>query len=195
MGKRNEKLKRKAEQDSKSLLVRLIEWILGLFGINVSGGDKKDFEILEDTPVQSRGPSKQTSSKTEEPDQHPKKKKSLGVLLGPKEKATLIPPKLQKVIDYVDRKNNGIIWLDEVVSTSASPEFGKDKVADLMYYDQKRRYIEIRSMNSVRHVFIRKELEFDSAWLDSTLEYLENVTAKKPEFAALADTLRKFRDE
>lgn len=193
--KENEKLKRKAEQDSKSILVRLIEWILGLFGINVSAGDKKDFEILEETPSQTKSSSKQSTPKTEEPDQSTKKKKSLGVLLGPKEKSLLIPPKLQKVIDYVDRKNNGIIWLDEVVSTSASPEFGKDKVADLMYYDQKRRYIEIRSMNSIRHVFIRKELEFDSAWLDSTLEYLENVTAKKPEFAALADTLRKFRDE
>ncbi|TGK02996.1 hypothetical protein EHQ53_05900 [Leptospira langatensis] len=195
--KENEKQRLKAIQDSKSFLVKLLEWILSLFGVSISSPLKKDLEPADE--YQSAKQSKKASSpKSAEPapeKEAPKQKKSLGVLMGPKEKSTLIPAKVQKSIDYVDRKNNGIIWLDEVVAAIASPEFGKDKVADLMYYDQKRRYIEIRSMNSIRHVFIRKELESDSAWLDSTLEYLENVTAKKPEFAALADTLRKFRDE
>nr|WP_246028138.1 hypothetical protein [Leptospira fletcheri] len=193
--KETEKQKRKAEQDSKSWIVRLLEWILGLFGIAVASTEKKDFEILDDSIGSTKSAQKQASPKSETAEPQAKRKKSLGVIVGPKEKSLLIPPKLQKVIDYVDRNNNGLIWLDEVVNTVASPEFGKDKVADLIYYDQKRRYIEIRSMNSVRHVFIRKELEFDSAWLDSVLEYLENVTAKNPEFAALADTLRKFREE
>ncbi|EPG65360.1 hypothetical protein LEP1GSC061_3022 [Leptospira wolffii serovar Khorat str. Khorat-H2] len=193
--KENEKLRLKAIQDSKSILVKLLEWILGLFGINIASSTKKDFEPQDEFSV-SRPNKKPVPGKNPEAEKEvSKKKKSLGVLMGPKEKSTLIPAKVQKSIDYVDRKNNGIIWLDEVVNAISSPEFGKDKVADLMYYDQKRRYIEIRSMNSVRHVFIRKELESDSAWLDSMLEYLQNVTAKKPEFAALADTLRKFRDE
>ncbi|PJZ69965.1 hypothetical protein CH373_13020 [Leptospira perolatii] len=190
-----ERLRLKAEQDSKSFVVKLIEWILSLFGIKISAGQKKDFEPVEESSSQ-RTSSKETQvSAPKESTEAPKKKKSLGVLLGPKEKQMLIPAKIQKAIDYVDRRNNGLIWVDEVVNATSSPEFGKDKVGDLMYYDQKRRYIEIRSMNSVRHVFIRKELESDTAWLESTLEYLENVTAKKPEFAALAETLRKFRDE
>ncbi|EMO29693.1 hypothetical protein LEP1GSC170_5301 [Leptospira interrogans serovar Bataviae str. HAI135] len=107
----------------------------------------------------------------------------------------MVPSRVQKAIDYVDRKNNGLIWLDEVVVAISSPEFGKDKVADLIYYDQKRRYMEIRAMNQVRHVFIRKELESDSAWIQTTLDYLDNVSAKKPEFSALADTLRRFQNE
>lgn len=107
----------------------------------------------------------------------------------------LIPARVQKAIDYVDRKNNGLIWLDEVVAAISSPEFGKDKVADLIYYDQKRRYLEIRTMNQVRHVFIRRELESDPAWIQTTLDYMDNVSAKKPEFSALADTLRKFQSE
>ncbi|TGK09381.1 hypothetical protein EHO58_03110 [Leptospira selangorensis] len=194
--KETEKQRLKAIQDSKSILVKLLEWLLGLFGVNISPSPKKDIEPADEFQSSKQTKKSQTSGPSAEPEKEaPKKKKSLGVLMGPKEKSTLIPAKVQKAIDYVDRKNNGIIWLDEVVNASSSPEFGKDKVADLMYYDQKRRYIEIRSMNSIRHVFIRKELESDSAWLDSTLEYLENVTAKKPEFAALADTLRKFRDE
>ncbi|MGJ4745874.1 hypothetical protein ACQV5M_05905 [Leptospira sp. SA-E8] len=194
--KETEKQRLKAIQDSKSILVKLLEWILGLFGVNFSPSPKKDVEPADEFQSSKQSKKSTSSGPSAEPEKEaPKKKKSLGVLVGPKEKSTLIPAKVQKAIDYVDRKNNGIIWLDEVVNASSSPEFGKDKVADLMYYDQKRRYIEIRSMNSIRHVFIRKELESDSAWLDSTLEYLENVTAKKPEFAALADTLRKFRDE
>ncbi len=193
--KENERLRLKAAQDSKSIIVKLLEWILGLLGIKISSSPKKDFEPAEEfQPIRQN--KNTAANKSGEPEKElPKKKKSLGVLMGPKEKSTLIPAKVQKSIDYVDRRNNGLIWLDEVVSATASPEFGKDKVADLMYYDQKRRYIEIRSMNSVRHVFIRTELESDSAWLDSILEYLENVTAKKPEFAALADTLRKFKEE
>ncbi|TGK07005.1 hypothetical protein EHO59_02480 [Leptospira semungkisensis] len=195
--KENEKLRLKAIQDSKSFLVKLLEWILGLFGVSISSPLKKDLEPADEyqTAKQNKKPAASKSNEPAAEKEPPKPKKSLGVLMGPKEKSTLISAKVQKSIDYVDRKNNGIIWLDEVVAAISSPEFGKDKVADLMYYDQKRRYIEIRSMNSIRHVFIRKELESDSAWLDSTLEYLENVTAKKPEFAALADTLRKFRDE
>ncbi|TGL60921.1 hypothetical protein [Leptospira sarikeiensis] len=198
--KDNEKQRLKAIQDSKSFIVKLLEWLLGLFGVNFSPPtSKKDIEPSDEYSSSKQGkktPSSSGAKTSAEPEKEPlKKKKSLGVLMGPKEKSTLIPAKVQKSIDYVDRRNNGIIWLDEVVNATSSPEFGKDKVADLMYYDQKRRYIEIRSMNSIRHVFIRKELESDSAWLDSTLEYLENVTAKKPEFAALADTLRKFRDE
>lgn len=194
--KETEKQRLKAIQDSKSILVKLLEWLLGLFGVNLSPSPKKDIEPADEFQSSKQSKKPPSSGPSPEPEKEaPKKKKSLGVLVGPKEKSTLIPAKVQKAIDYVDRKNNGIIWLDEVVNASSSPEFGKDKVADLMYYDQKRRYIEIRSMNSIRHVFIRKELESDSAWLDSTLEYLENVTAKKPEFAALADTLRRFRDE
>ncbi|MEI7011204.1 hypothetical protein [Leptospira licerasiae] len=194
--KETEKQRQKAIQDSKSILVKLLEWILGLFGVNLSPPAKKDIEPADEFQSSKQSKKSPSNGPSAEPEKEAsKKKKSLGVLVGPKEKSTLIPAKVQKAIDYVDRKNNGIIWLDEVVNATSSPEFGKDKVADLMYYDQKRRYIEIRSMNSIRHVFIRKELESDSAWLDSTLEYLENVTAKKPEFAALADTLRKFRDE
>lgn len=186
-----EKERIRSERASKSILERIIEFILSLFGIKVApkerdttnkGQVKKDFKNIE-SDHSSQEPSK------------PKKKKSLGVIVGPKEKELMIPSRVQKAIDYVDRKNNGLIWLDEVVVAISSPEFGKDKVADLIYYDQKRRYMEIRAMNQVRHVFIRKELESDSAWIQTTLDYLDNVSAKKPEFSALADTLRRFQNE
>ncbi|PJZ62852.1 hypothetical protein [Leptospira adleri] len=186
-----EKERIRSERASKSILERLIEFILSLFGISVAPKERevsnKGF-VKKDQKVSDSENSSQESAK-------PKKKLSLGVIVGPKEKEMIVPARLQKAIDYVDRKNNGLIWLDEVVVAVASPEFGKDKVADLIYYDQKRRYLEIRAMNQVRHVFIRRELESDPTWIQSTLDYLDNVSAKKPEFSALADTLRRFREE
>lgn len=186
-----EKERIRSERASKSLLERLIEFILSLFGISVAPKEREISNkgyVRKDLKVSDAENPQQESAK-------PKKKLSLGVIVGPKEKEMIVPARLQKAIDYVDRKNNGLIWLDEVVVAVASPEFGKDKVADLIYYDQKRRYLEIRAMNQVRHVFIRRELESDPTWIQSTLDYLDNVSAKKPEFSALADTLRRFREE
>lgn len=185
-----EKERIRAERASKSILERIIEFILGLFGISTAS---KERETVSKSSVkkESKSYAENNSAETIKP----KKKASLGVIVGPKEKELIVPARLQKAIDYVDRKNNGLIWLDEVVAAVSSPEFGKDKVADLMYYDQKRRFLEIRAMNQVRHVFIRRELESEPTWIQSTLDYLDNVSAKKPEFSALADTLRRFQDE
>ncbi|EQA55228.1 hypothetical protein [Leptospira kmetyi] len=186
-----EKERIRSERASKSIIERIIEFILSLFGIKLAPKEKE---------IPSRGQVRK-ETKNSEPDNSPqesvkpKKKMSLGVIVGPKEKEMIIPARVQKAIDYVDRKNNGLIWLDEVVIAVSSPEFGKDKVADLIYYDQKRRYLEIRAMNQVRHVFIRRELESDPTWIQTTLDYLDNVSAKKPEFSALADTLRRFQNE
>ncbi|AYV56105.1 hypothetical protein EFP84_11700 [Leptospira kmetyi] len=186
-----EKERIRSERASKSIIERIIEFILSLFGIKLPPKEKE---------IPSRGQVRK-ETKNLEPDNSPqesvkpKKKMSLGVIVGPKEKEMIIPARVQKAIDYVDRKNNGLIWLDEVVIAVSSPEFGKDKVADLIYYDQKRRYLEIRAMNQVRHVFIRRELESDPTWIQTTLDYLDNVSAKKPEFSALADTLRRFQNE
>lgn len=186
-----EKERIRSERASKSIIERILEFILSLFGIKLPPKEKE---------IPSRGQVRK-ETKNSEPDNSPqesvkpKKKMSLGVIVGPKEKEMIIPARVQKAIDYVDRKNNGLIWLDEVVIAVSSPEFGKDKVADLIYYDQKRRYLEIRAMNQVRHVFIRRELESDPTWIQTTLDYLDNVSAKKPEFSALADTLRRFQNE
>ncbi|MBW0433290.1 hypothetical protein HGB47_06645 [Leptospira yasudae] len=186
-----EKERIRSERASKSILERIIEFILGLFGIKLT---PKEREVPSRTQARKETKSSDSDSSTSEPVK-PKKKMSLGVIVGPKEKEMIVPARVQKAIDYVDRKNNGLIWLDEVVVAVSSPEFGKDKVADLIYYDQKRRYLEIRAMNQVRHVFIRRELESDPSWIQTTLDYLDNVSAKKPEFSALADTLRRFQNE
>ncbi|MCG6166389.1 hypothetical protein LFX25_00810 [Leptospira sp. FAT2] len=186
-----EKERIRSERASKSIIERLIEFILSLFGIKLTPKEKEipnRGQVRKETKNSDSDPSAFETVK-------PKKKMSLGVIVGPKEKEMIVPARVQKAIDYVDRKNNGLIWLDEVVVAVSSPEFGKDKVADLIYYDQKRRYLEIRAMNQVRHVFIRRELESDPSWIQTTLDYLDNVSAKKPEFSALADTLRRFQNE
>ncbi|AVV77860.1 hypothetical protein [Leptospira santarosai] len=185
-----EKERIRSERASKSILERIIEFILSLFGIKISPR-----ETTNKGPIKRDSKNTETTDHTSSESPKPKKKKSLGVIVGPKEKEMIIPARVQKAIDYVDRKNNGLIWLDEIVVAVSSPEFGKDKVADLIYYDQKRRYLEIRAMNQVRHVFIRRELESDPTWIQTTLDYLDNVSAKKPEFSALADTLRRFQNE
>ncbi|EMY78403.1 hypothetical protein LEP1GSC060_2793 [Leptospira weilii serovar Ranarum str. ICFT] len=184
-----EKERIRSERASKSIFERIVEFILSLFGIKFSSRETSSKgQVRKDIKNIETDYSPQESVK-------PKKKMSLGVIVGPKEKEMMVPARVQKAIDYVDRKNNGLIWLDEVVAAVSSPEFGKDKVADLIYYDQKRRYLEIRTMNQVRHVFIRRELESDPTWIQTTLDYLDNVSAKKPEFSALADTLRRFQNE
>jgi hypothetical protein len=164
------------EQEAKGLLVRFLEWIASLFGIKTQKSRESD----------------KVDSKKNEVKQ--KNKPSLGVYGGPKEREIIISNVVQKAIDYVDRHNRGLIWLDDVLAALNSSNYSLVNLSDMLFFDKQRRYLEIRSLNEIRHVFIRRELENDTTWLQNTIDYLENIQNKKQEHRLLCTELKKRLD-
>lgn len=118
-----------------------------------------------------------------------------GVLVGPKEKKIILPPDVQRSIDYVERHNNGIIWLDQVVRLSDTSRFDENTIGDMLFYDNRRRYIEIRPLVKLRRAFISKDNEADKEWRTRAIEYLENITQKDTSTIAMLNYLRKRNNE
>ncbi|NCN10809.1 MAG: hypothetical protein GW938_13295 [Leptospira sp.] len=163
----------KKEQAEKGIFVRFLEWLASLFGIEAQNSRESD-----------KPGNKKSLSKS-------KSKPSLGVYGGPKEREIIISTQVQKAIEYVDRQNRGLIWLDDVLAALNSSNYSLTNLADMLFFDKQRRYLEIRSLNDIRHVFIRKELENDNTWLQNTIDYLENIQNKKQEHNLLTTELKK----
>lgn len=174
----------KKQNALKSPVVRFIEFILSLFGFKINTPVNSHPIFNNDLPEES---------KILEISNAEEKKKSIGVLVGPKEKKILIPAKVQKAIEYVERSNKGLIWVDEVLHAIGTPQYSANEIGDMLYYDQNRRYMEIRSLNSIRHVFIAREKETDPKWISSTIDYLDNMASGKKEYKILS-TLLKNKD-
>jgi hypothetical protein len=162
----------KKEKKEKGIILVFLEWLAALFGINYQ--------------------------KRRETDRSEKKKKtsvikqSVGVLGGPKEREIVIPSVVQKAIDFVDRKNRGFIWLDEIFAALKSSQYSINTLADMLFFDKQRRYLELRALNGTRHIFVRKELENDKEWLENSINYLENITQKRVEHLELINELQKM---
>lgn len=174
-----EKERIKKENAGKPVFVRIIEFILSLFGFGISQS-KTNSKIQQQDDKAEVEESKVSTSKP----------KSIGVIVGPKEKKMMVPVKVQKAVEYVERNNKGLIWIDEVLSAINSPQFSADTVSDMLYYDSKRRYLEIRALNNLKPVFIAREKENDTKWLKSTVDYLDNMAGNKKEYAVLSDVLK-----
>ncbi|WCL49044.1 hypothetical protein [Leptospira sp. GIMC2001] len=181
------------ENEAKGLIKRFLEWLLSLFGIAASVSARRDDDRSDDNSSNgSKDKTYNRNPKSDKSNETVAQKKSVGVYGGPKEREISIPTAVQKAIDFVDRSNRGIIWLDDVVSAMRSSQYTLTKVSDMMFYDKQRRYIEIRALNDIRHVFIRKELESDIDWINNSIDYLDNSTSRNPEFQALSQQLKKL---
>ncbi len=171
-----EKEREKLEQKNRPFLARLADWFLGLFGI------KSKQRRLEDRAAAGRG-----SSGSDGPSRR-------GVLVGPKEKQLSIPGKVLKAIEQVEKGNHGLIWLDLVRETIGSTKYDEDALGDFLFFDKESRYTEVRALISLRRLFINKGRENDSAWVRTTIDYLDNITRPGPEIQALRDFLRNKLD-
>lgn len=160
------KEREKREKQKQSLFERIINSI-ALF-----------LEKLISTSSDRKVPEKKQSSPREEETETTEREglKRTGVILGPRERRKPIPPKIQKAIDYIERQNRGIIWIDQVVNALSSVKYNDNNVGDFLFYDQEGRYVEIRSMIRIRRVFVRLENHDNPEWRKSIIEYLENIS-------------------
>lgn len=172
-----EKERLKRELASLGIFERIWRFFLGLFGIQA---DRRAESVSE--------PKKARSSRKG-------RKGATGVLVGPREKAAKIPERVQKAVDYVARKNRGIIWLDEVQTALGTARFTSDSLGDMLFYDAQARYEEVRALLQERRVFIERAHLGDVVWIQATLDYLENVARPGPEHGLLARYLEGRSEE
>ena len=172
-----EKARLKKELAAMGFFHRLWRFVLGLFGM------QRARRSTDTTDAKSRARVR------------PAKSGATGVLVGPREKRAAIPERVQKAIDYVDRKNRGIIWLDEVETALASTRYTSDGLGDLLFYDALGRYEEIRALVQEKRVFIARSRLNELTWIEATLDYLENVSAPGPHHGLLARYLETRAEE
>ena len=168
-----EKERLKQERRKLGFFGRLLAFLRSLFGGNESPTRRSD-----DVPSVQRKPREKKARKT-------------GVIAGPRERQEVIPGRVQKAIDYVDRNFRGIIWLDEVLSALGTVRYNENQIGDMLFYDKENRYIEVKALLAIRRVFLYRSREQDEAWIQSTIDYLENVTPQREEHRELAHHLRQ----
>jgi hypothetical protein len=175
-----EKERLRRERAGLGFFGRLLAFLRKLFGLanedqNRQGDDRRGGE---DHLVSEK---KTTASE---------RRKRSGVIKGPRSKEIVVPARVQKAVDYVERNFKGLIWLDEVMTALNTVKFTRDQVGDMLFYDKYDRYLEVRPLINIRRVFISRENEDDPTWVQSTIDYLENITPQKPEHRALIGFLR-----
>ncbi|MCE9501746.1 MAG: hypothetical protein K8R21_14785 [Leptospira sp.] len=178
-----EEEKRKKEEAKKPFLQKILEFILKLFGFHSEKRREEDSAREQGFNFSEKQKSDPDLKKNQVAVKAP------SAASPPRERQILISSRVQKAIDYVDRKNKGLIWLDELMHALGSPNFTYESVSDMLFYDQKRRYSEVRVLNEVRHVFINKEMEAKKEWLKSTIIFLESNPSKH-EYQLLASHLK-----
>lgn len=176
-----EKERIKKELENLSFFDRLFRFIAGLFGIKTQDRREEDKSSREKT--------KKTKTKKEKNNRTNNRD---GIIKGrPKEKLVKIPVHIQKAIDYVDRHNNGLIWLDQILLTLATTKYTDNQIGDMLHYDQDDRYNEVRALIPIRRIFLLQEKENDISWLRDTLDYLKNVSKSGSEYVALSEYIEQ----
>lgn len=179
-----EKERIRKEKASMGLLARLIMFFRNLFGMGESAGGRRsdDADGSEDDESNGAGRDKKSGKGA--------RRKRSKVIKGPREKEVVVPVRVQKAVDYVERNFKGLIWLDEVMLALNTVKFNPDQVGDMLFYDKYDRYLEVRPLINIRRVFIIRENEDDPTWVSSTIDYLENVVLQKEEHRVLVSYLR-----
>lgn len=156
-----EKERKKREKRNKGIWRRMIDFFLSLFGIESSSGSKSEKpKKLPEAPVVKK-------------DGRVKRRK------------LLIPPEVMKAVNHSERKNAGLIWLDDVVYALGSVKHTHDSVGDQLYYDRDNRFVEVRPLIKIKRLFIRKENHENHQWLDQQKDILLNRKDKPEEIEVL----------
>lgn len=166
----------KKERAKQGIIQRIINWFFSLFGLGIQ--TKTDLSNIDQTL--SEAPTGTIRPKRLRP-------------AAPMNHRRLIPKQVERAIEYIERKYDGLIWLDDLVDSLASPNLNSDAVGDILYYDREQRFKEIRSIAKIKRVFIRMENLEDSNWLNQTIERLES-TPGLPHHISLLEYLKKGDD-
>lgn len=181
-----EKERKKRERKKRGLLSRFLDWLLAIFGMASPSPAAAN-------RTEANGLVEEMAGQDADAPEGKKKKKSSS--RGPKGRTHLVPPNVAKAASYVERANHGLIWLDEVVRALNSVKFDMNSTGDLLYYDKKDRFDEIRPLMKLRRLFIRKENLENPEWLANTAAWLENMPKRKEEHSILAQHLRHRMDD
>lgn len=100
-----------------------------------------------------------------------------------------IPSRIQKAIDYVERNNRGLIWMDELMPYLNRTEQSESEVAEMLLGDSEGRYLEVEPLHNTRRLFIRYANLDKPEWRRNTLDILENRFSPSPEIRALMEYL------
>lgn len=105
-----------------------------------------------------------------------------------------IPARLKKVVEYVERNNRGLIWLDEVLRYLKN-QYTPDEVAQLLDQGPAGLYREVDRLSSRKRLFVRNSNLASADWRQATLDRLESRFSPGPEVRALMDYIREFEGE
>lgn len=182
-----EKERLRKERAGMGIIARLVMFFRNLFGLGEipAGRRSDDAEAAADDEAPEGGAPGAAKKSS-------KRRKRSKVIKGPREKELVVPARVQKAVDYVERNFKGLIWLDEVMLALNTVKFNPDQVGDMLFYDKFDRYLEVRPLTNIRRVYIARESEDDPAWVSSTIDYLENVVPQQEEHRALITYLRSL---
>lgn len=105
-----------------------------------------------------------------------------------------IPARLKKVVEYVERNNRGLIWLEEVLRYLKN-QYTPDEVAQLLDQGAAGIYREVDRLSSKKRLFIRNSNLASIDWRQATLDRLESRFSPGPEVRALMDYIREFEGD
>lgn len=163
----------KRERAKKSIFQRLIDWVLTVLGL-MPPDPVHDIPTAQETIPVTRKPRRKRPS-------------------APVERRKTLPSRLEQAVSYVERKSNGLIWVDDVVEALASPNMNADAVSDMLFYDKEQRFKEIRPLTKLRPLYIRMELLENPEWIKNTIQSLK-TTSRMPHHLALLEYLEKDED-
>ncbi|MCE9597791.1 MAG: hypothetical protein K8S54_07475 [Spirochaetia bacterium] len=100
-----------------------------------------------------------------------------------------IPSRIQKAIDYVERNNRGLIWMDELMPYLNRTEQSESEIAEMLLGDSEGRYTEVEPLHNTRRLFLRYANLDKPDWRRNTLDILEHRFSPGPEIRALIEYL------
>ncbi|KAB2933225.1 MAG: hypothetical protein F9K24_07715 [Leptonema illini] len=163
----------KSERAKKSIFQRLIDWVLTVLGLMPPAPVNDESTVPEATPATTASRRKRPSA--------------------PAERRKTLPSRVEQAVSFVERKFDGLIWVDDVVEALASPNMNADAVSDMLFYDREQRFKEIRALSKLRRLYIRMESLENPEWMKKTIQALE-TTSRMPHHLALLDYLKKDED-
>ncbi len=178
-----EKERLRAERARLGFFGRILAFFAALFGMAPKNTRRADDRAeLPDAADYD-------SSETAREDDRAARKRSVGGVLK-REKSGVIPQRIQKAIDFVERNHKGVIWLDEVVRALNSVKYNDAQIGDYLFYDRESRYVEIKALREARPAYIRSANESSPNWARAALDYYENIANPLAEHGVLIQYLR-----
>lgn len=166
--------KQNQKKSKKSFFLLLWNWLQKLFGITSQEQEKEGYFLPQPETYQINK-------------NKPIQKRKLQI---PKEKMRLIPEKIEKAIEFIERQHKGLIWVEELAYALHYKDI--EELYTILYYDKQQKYEEIKPLKNIKYLFIRKENLYNIQWLNQTIEMLQS-SSKLPHQSVLLEYLLEIK--